>query len=175
MSKAITGTTTITKGGVLKVDGKKYELTEAFKEKLKGILEKVDLNGRTLLYLLNKDNEICGFKFQGAFSYKEATPKFGKDGETYLANYVTAIGYPTKPKVDEEGKPYSFNLLCNEKKDEKPENYVIRAWEKVADRARIELAPVEGQKRPLIWVNARETTYKGNKYYTLLDFGVITD
>ena len=66
-------------------------------------------------------------------------------------------------------------IAISEKKDEKPENYVIRAWEKVADRARIELAPVEGQKRPLIWVNARETTYKGNKYYTLLDFGVITD
>jgi hypothetical protein len=167
----MTGAASIAKTGVLKVDGKKYELAENYKERFVATKEKVDLNGRTLAWLLNKEGEVCAFKFQGGFTCVMDTDVNGKEGKTYPATYVVAIGYPTKPQAAEEEKPLRFNLLCNEKKGEKPTAYATKIWdEEIKSRF---LAAIAGEKMPLIEVDMRESTYKGRKYYTLLDFNVI--
>lgn len=168
MKNTIIGTATVT-AKTFKVNGKKYELTE----KAQAVAEKLDLNGRTALFATDKDGKIAIIRVQGSLTYKEKTPRYGKEGEEYLADYVTAIGYPCQLK-ESDGDPFLFTLACNEGK-EKTEFMPMKVWGELGERAKVDLKTPDGEKAPKIWVEARKGSYKGKSNYTVIDYGVITD
>jgi hypothetical protein len=158
---AITGTT-------FKVDGKKYKLTEKFS----GILEKLDLEGRTAAFYLNKDGDIDGVQLNGVYTVRGVeVPSYKEEGTTYKASYIVALGTACNLK---EGRPFRFSVATRNK-DNESVFYECKTWDDVAERAAVELAVPDGEKKPRVWVVARASKHNGRDQYTVEDYGVISD
>lgn len=164
ISNIIIGKATVS-GSTLKVDGKKYPVTEKFA----GIMKKLDLNGQTAAFLLDKDGNIMSVQLNGTYNVRGVeVPRQNGEG-TFRANYLIIVGTACNLK---EGKPFRFSMAT---RDEKGESvfYECKAWEDLAERAATELAVPDGERKPKAWVVARIGTYNDRPQYTAEDFGVI--
>lgn len=163
----VIGNTTVTEKA-FKIDGKKYNLTERFAK----VLEKLDLNGRTAMFYLNKEGEVDGVQLNGMYTVRGVeTQSHKEEGKTYKATYVGLIGTACNLK---EGKPFRFSVAMRDKNNE-PLFVEVKAWEDFAERAAVELAVPDGEKKPKVWVVARVSKYNDREQYTVEDFGVISD
>lgn len=156
------------KESTFKVDGKKYNLTEKFA----GVLQKLDLDGRTAMFYLNKDGEIDSVQLNGTITVNGVeTPSRKEEGKTYRATYMGVMGTACNLK---DGKPFRFSVATRNKENET--TYIpCKAWDELAERARVELAVPDGAKKPRVWVLCRVSKYNDRKQYTVEDFGIIFD
>lgn len=156
------------KDSTFKVDGKKYNLTEKFT----GILEKLDLDGRTAMFYLNKEGEIDSVQLNGAITiHGVETQSRKEDGKTYRATYMGIMGTACNLK---EGRPFRFSVATRDKSGET--TYIpCKAWDELAERAQVELAVPDGERKPRVWVLCRVSKYNDKEQYTVEDFGIISD
>lgn len=166
-NRVIIGKATIA-GTTFKVDGKKYNLTEKFS----GILEKLDLNGRTAMFYLNKDGEIDGVQLNGVYTVRGVeVPSHKEEGKTYKATMMGLIGTACNLK---DGTPFRFSIATRNK-DNESVFYECKAWDALAERAAVELAVPDGEKKPRVWAVVRVSKYNDRDQYTVEGFGVISD